>query len=111
MTEAYTGGCAAARSVMNLRRTGGDEPLPVSRLSAQERHRARILSDLRGRKGVKLTGKAQHWDIAGDSGNVKTRAFCPTCGSPVYLTFAAMPDCSPCTRRVSMIRVDSSRRW
>ena len=30
--------------------------------------------------------------MVGDSGNVKTRAFCPTCGSPVYLTFAAMPD-------------------
>ena len=30
--------------------------------------------------------------IVGDSGNVKTRAFCPTCGSPVYMTFAAMPD-------------------
>jgi hypothetical protein len=23
---------------------------------------------------------------------VKTRGFCPTCGSPVYLMFAAMPD-------------------
>jgi hypothetical protein len=23
---------------------------------------------------------------------VKTRAFCPACGSPVYLTFAAMPE-------------------
>jgi hypothetical protein len=30
--------------------------------------------------------------MKGDSGNVKTRGFCPTCGSPVYLTFAAMPD-------------------
>jgi hypothetical protein len=27
-----------------------------------------------------------------DSGAVKTRGFCPTCGSPVYLTFSAMPD-------------------
>ena len=41
---------------------------------------------------VKLTGKATHWGLAGDSGNMKTRAFCPTCGSPVYLTSAAMPD-------------------
>jgi hypothetical protein len=30
--------------------------------------------------------------MVGDSGNVKTRAFCPTCESPVYLTFKAMPD-------------------
>ena len=36
--------------------------------------------------------RSKQWDIVGDSGNVKTRAFCPTCGSPVYMTFAAMPD-------------------
>jgi hypothetical protein len=41
---------------------------------------------------VKQTGAARLWDIVADSGNVKTRAFCPTCGSPVYMTFAAMPD-------------------
>jgi len=40
---------------------------------------------------VKLEGRATPWDIIDDNGNVKTRAFCPTCGSPVYLTFAAMP--------------------
>ncbi|RZL85511.1 MAG: hypothetical protein EOP76_21140 [Variovorax sp.] len=32
------------------------------------------------------------WDIVAASGNVKTRAFCPVCGTPVYMTFAAMPD-------------------
>lgn len=44
------------------------------------------------RTGVELRGEATHWDLAGDSGNVKTRAFCPVCGSPVYMTYAAMPD-------------------
>ncbi len=44
------------------------------------------------RAEVRLTGKASQWSVAGDSGNAKTHAFCPTCGSPVYLTFAAMPD-------------------
>ncbi len=44
------------------------------------------------RDRVKLEGEATHWDIVADSGNVKTRAFCPACGSPVYMTFAAMPD-------------------
>jgi len=29
--------------------------------------------------------------MVADSGNVKTRGFCPSCGAPVYLTFAAMP--------------------
>ena len=44
------------------------------------------------REAVKLTGHATHWDMIGDSGNVKTRGFCPTCGVPVYLTSAAMPE-------------------
>jgi hypothetical protein len=44
------------------------------------------------RGGVKLQGKATHWDIVADSGKVKTRAFCPTCGSPVYMTFSGNPD-------------------
>jgi hypothetical protein len=41
---------------------------------------------------VKVAGQSTHWDTVADSGNVKTRGFCPICGSPVYLTFAAMPD-------------------
>jgi hypothetical protein len=44
------------------------------------------------RDKVKVTGKATLWDVAADSGNVKSHAFCPTCGSPVYLTFKAMPE-------------------
>ena len=52
-------------------------------------HGSYLIFPDRGR--VKLTGKATHWDIIDDHGNVKTRAFCPTCGSPVYLMFAAMP--------------------
>ena len=42
--------------------------------------------------GMKLKGDAAHWDMVGDSGNVKKRGFCSTCGSPVYLTFAVMPE-------------------
>ena len=44
------------------------------------------------RKHVTLNGEARHWTMVGDSGNAKTRAFCPTCGSPVYMTFSGMPD-------------------
>jgi hypothetical protein len=43
------------------------------------------------RASVKLQGQATHWDIVADSGKAKTRSFCPTCGSPVYVTFSAMP--------------------
>lgn len=31
-------------------------------------------------------------EVADDSGGIKRHAFCATCGAPVYLTFAAMPD-------------------
>ena len=41
---------------------------------------------------VTVTGAASSWRIAGDSGNDKVHSFCPVCGTPVYLTFAAMPD-------------------
>ena len=41
--------------------------------------------------GLSLTGEASHWDIVADSGKVKTRSFCPRCGSPVYVRFSAMP--------------------
>jgi hypothetical protein len=39
-----------------------------------------------------ITGRASQWRVTADSGNDKFYAFCPTCGSPVYLTFSAMPD-------------------
>lgn len=44
------------------------------------------------RGDVKISGKASVWHVAGDSGNEKIHAFCPTCGTPIYLTFVAMPD-------------------
>lgn len=43
------------------------------------------------RPAVQLTGEASHWEKTADSGNKVTRSFCPTCGSPVYSTNAAMP--------------------
>ncbi len=44
------------------------------------------------REGVKISGEAKTWRITGDSGHEKEHAFCPTCGTPVYLTFAPNPD-------------------
>jgi len=44
------------------------------------------------RAEMAITGEAAHWEVAGDSGNAKIHAFCPVCGTPVYLRFAAMPD-------------------
>lgn len=44
------------------------------------------------RAEMRLTGQAKTWSVKGDSGNEKAHAFCPDCGAPVFLTFAAMPD-------------------
>lgn len=44
------------------------------------------------RSRMKVTGTVSRWEVAGDSGHLKSHAFCPVCGTQVYLTFAAMPD-------------------
>ena len=92
MSEVYTGGCACGAIRFEI----ADEPLFQNHcqcLDCQHKSGTGHGSYLTfPRQGVKQTGDAKLWDMVGDSGNVKTRAFCPTCGSPVYMTFAAMPD-------------------
>lgn len=44
------------------------------------------------RSEMSISGDATHWEVKGDSGNIKIHSFCPVCGTPVYLRFAAMPD-------------------
>jgi len=88
----YTGGCACGA----IRYEIPSEPIFQNHCQCLDcQHKSgtghgSYLSFPRG--GAKQTGKATLWDMVGDSGNVKTRAFCPTCGSPVYMTYAAMPD-------------------
>ena len=93
MSKAYTGGCACGA----IRYEISDEPIFMNDCQCRDcqarsgtGHGSYLTFPSRQR--VKLTGEAKHWDIVADSGNVKTHSFCPTCGSPVYLTFAAMPD-------------------
>lgn len=92
MSELYTGGCACGAIRFEI----ADEPLFQNHcqcLDCQHKSGTGHGSYLTfPHHGVKQTGDAKLWDMVGDSGNVKTRAFCPTCGSPVYMTFAAMPD-------------------
>lgn len=92
MTQAYTGGCACGE----IRYEIAAEPfvmLDCQCLDCQKKSGTGHLSHLVfPRASVKLTGAAKHWDRVADSGNVKTRAFCPECGSPAYMTFKANPD-------------------
>ncbi|WP_341678457.1 GFA family protein [Niveibacterium sp. SC-1] len=92
MNKAYTGGCACGE----IRYEISGEPIFQNHCHCLDcQHKSgtghgSYLTFPRG--GVKVQGRAAHWDMIADSGNVKTRAFCPTCGSPVYMTFAAMPE-------------------
>lgn len=93
MPKAYTGGCICGA----IRYDIADEPMFSNH--CQCRHCQQLSGTGHGsyltfasRAQVKLSGKATHWVMRSDSGNAKTRAFCPNCGSPIYLTFSAMPD-------------------
>jgi hypothetical protein len=93
MSNAYAGGCACGSLRYEIRAE------PIFQNDCQCRHCQQRSGTGHGsyltfanRKDVTLTGEARQWDVAGDSGNLKRHAFCPICGAPVYLTFAAMPD-------------------
>ena len=93
MSDPFAGGCACGA----IRYEISDEPMGMTDCQCRDCQRKSGTGHgsyltFPTKAQVKLEGQAAHWDIAADSGNVKTRAFCPTCGSPVYLTFAAMPD-------------------
>ena len=94
MSEAYNGGCACRA----VRYEIAAEPVFMNHcqcLDCQRRSGTGHGSYLTfmGKQSVKLDrqGDALRASSA-DSGNVKTHSFCPACGSPVYLTFAAMPE-------------------
>lgn len=92
MSEVYAGGCACGA----IRYEISGEPLFENHCQCRDCQRKSGTGHgsylTFPRAGVRLQGEATHWDLMGDSGNVKTRAFCPVCGSPVYVTFAAGPD-------------------
>ena len=81
MTQAYTGGCACGAIRFHI----AAEPLFQNHCQCRDcQHKSgtghgSYLSF--PRQGVEQTGAATRWDIVADSGHVKTRAFCPTCGS------------------------------
>ena len=80
MSQAYTGGCACGA----IRYEIPAEPIFQNHCQCR---------DCQRKSG---TGHGSYLTFPRDgvkySGNLKTRAFCPRCGSPVYLTFAAMPE-------------------
>ena len=93
MTRPYTGRCACGA----IRYEAREEPIVQNHCQC---------SDCQKRSGtghgsyltfpriseVTIAGEVSTWRVAGDSGNDKIHAFCPICGTPIYLTFEAMPE-------------------
>jgi hypothetical protein len=93
MSDAYTGGCACGA----VRYEIAGEPVFMNDCQCRDCQRASGTGHgsyltFPSRAAVKVAGETSRWDMVADSGNVKTRAFCPACGAPVYMTFTAMPD-------------------
>ena len=92
MLEPYKGGCACGR----LRYEIAGSPLFSNHCQCRDCQRESGTghgSHLTfNRENVEVSGNASLWEMTGDSGNAKTRAFCPVCGAPVYMTFSSMPD-------------------
>jgi hypothetical protein len=93
MSKAFKGGCACGA----IRYEISAEPIFMNECQCRDcQHRSGTghgsYLTFAHRKDVRLEGDARQWKVAGDSGGMKSHAFCPVCGSPVYLTFVAMPD-------------------
>jgi hypothetical protein len=93
MSKAFKGGCACGA----IRYEISAEPVFRNECQCRDCQRRSgtghgSYMTFSGRKDVTLEGQATEWEVAGDSGGIKRHAFCSTCGTPVYLTFAAMPD-------------------
>jgi hypothetical protein len=93
MTQPYTGGCACGA----IRYATRHEPIFQNHCQCRDcqrrsgtGHGSYLTFPVRAE--MEIIGEASLWEVAADNGNVKSHAFCPTCGTPVYLRFAAMPD-------------------
>jgi hypothetical protein len=91
-TKPYAGGCACGQ----IRYEISAEPVMAGHCQCRDCQRASGAGHASHAAfpivAAKLSGRASTWDKAADSGNVVTRAFCPTCGAPVYSTNAGMPE-------------------
>jgi hypothetical protein len=91
-TQAYTGGCACGA----IRYEIEAEPVMAGHCQCRDcqrdsgtGHASHVAFP---RAAARVSGQATLWDKAADSGNIVTRAFCPTCGSPLFSTNNAMPE-------------------
>ena len=91
MTQPFTGGCACGAVRFEVR----GQPADMNHCQCRQCQRASgtghgsHLTFLAAE--VALTGESRQWIATGELGTRKSRAFCPTCGTPAYMTFPDMP--------------------
>jgi hypothetical protein len=92
MTQPFTGGCACG--AVRYAVTGA--PIDMNHCQCRECQRASGTghgSHLTfAGAGVAITGEPSRWVATGEMGTRKSKAFCPTCGAQVFMTFPDMPD-------------------
>jgi hypothetical protein len=93
MSDAYTGGCACGQLRFRI------EGEPAVMVDCQCRDCQRRSGTGHGSyltfaaaRAVRVDGEARTWDVRGDGGTLKRHGFCPTCGTPVHLTFPERPE-------------------
>lgn len=92
MSKTYTGGCACGA----LRYRAAGEPFFSTHCQCRDCQKATGSGHsslvIYPASAVEQSGTAATWDTHGETGKGKTLAFCPTCGSPVYMTVEIAPD-------------------
>lgn len=92
MTQPYSGGCACGA----IRYQVSGEPAMMNLCQCRQcqydsgtGHAAHVT--FVGAQ-IETNGEPSLWEMIGEGGTRKQRAFCPTCGSPAYITFPDMPE-------------------
>lgn len=111
MSEGYAGGCACGA----IRHETAGEPIFENHCQCRDCQRRSgnghgSYLTFGSRAGMTIMGEASVWRVAGDSCSEKIHAFCPNCGTPVYLASLPCPTSSPFTPPASMTRADLRRR-
>jgi hypothetical protein len=92
MSQPYTGGCACGA----IRYEFSAEPVVMVDCQCRQCQQQTGVghASYLTFSGVahKFEGDAKTWEVIGDGGTVKSCAFCPACGSPLYIAFPATPD-------------------
>ena len=92
MGDSYTGGCACGA----IRYSIAAEPVAMvdcqCRQCQRESGTGHASHLVFPQAAATVSGEATHWKLVGDNGTAKSRAFCPACGAPVYMTFPDGPD-------------------